>query len=132
MAIQKQMLRSADVRGRMDKVQALTGASTATEVTNYGVTSIASTAGGTAGNHGFSMAAPRAGLRKTLVVDVGSTRTVSVGLGPTTSVGHVFGTTNRTATFSTGAGRYRFLDLVGLSTSQWAVVGSSTGVTLSA
>lgn len=126
MGVKKEYLRTVDDAGNIEAVQALTAASTATPVKSYGVTQITSTAGGTAGTHGYTMQAPRKGLQKTLVVDVGSTREVAVALG-----GTVYGTANNTATFSTGAGRWRNLSLVGLSTGSWAVTGASTGVVFS-
>jgi hypothetical protein len=131
MGVAKTYFRTIALGGVTETVQALTGASTATTIKSFGVTSIFSTAGGTAGQHAFKMASPEVGITKTLVVDVGSTREVKVQVGATTAV-TIFGTTHNNVTFSTGAGRYRNLSLVGLSATQWAVVSRSTGVTLSA
>lgn len=126
MGIKKEYLRTVDDAGNIEAVQALTAASTAVPVKSYGVTSITSTAGGTAGTHGYTMEAPRKGLVKSLVVSVGSTREVAVALG-----GTVYGTADTTATFSTGAGNRRNLTLVGLSTGTWAVTAASTGIVFS-
>jgi hypothetical protein len=128
MAITKEYQRRAFTAGQMGKVQSLTNASTAVRVTNYGVTSISSTAGGTAAVHAYQMDAPTKGLRKTLVVNAGSTRTVSVDNASTAVT--FFGSTEDGISFSTGAGKYRSIELVGLSATQWAVVAQTTGVTL--
>lgn len=129
MAIQKRYLREADRAGRVDRVQALTAASTATQVFEYGVTQITSTGGGTAATHGYKMARPSAGLRKTIVVKCDSTREVKVQLAPSTDGAVLFGTTYNNLVFSTGAGKRRGIELVGLSSSLWGLVSMTTGVT---
>ena len=110
-------------------VQALTGASTATDVFSHGVTKINSTAAGTAGAHAFVMRSPKTGLLKTVVVNVDSTREVILCTNSTTVL--FYGSTHNIATFSTG-NAFRSIALVGLSTSSWGVLAKSTGVTLSA
>lgn len=115
--------------GFADEVQALTQASTGTSIARHGVTTITSAGSGTAGDHGFVLKSPEKGLRKTIVADLNSTRTVSVF---NQSTAHTFfGSTNNALTFSTGLG-LKWVNLVGVSTSQWAVTSVSTGVTLSA
>lgn len=105
-----------------DKVQSLTGASTATEVTNYGITYIKSTGNGGAGAKVFKIAKPEAGVHKYIVGQVGSTKAISVR---TLSSDNVFllGTTKNSITFAT-ASTYTtpVFHLVGLSTAVWAVV----------
>lgn len=96
MAIVKQYTRRVDDAGRIDDLQTVTSTG---ELTNYGVSAVAS-AGGS-----FTLADPVPGVRKT-IVDTGSTAsTVIVGGSTYAAAG---------------------LELVGLSTSAWAVVSGST------
>lgn len=129
MAITKQYTRHMLDSGYRESVQALTQASTATTILNYGVTTITSAGSGTAGDHGFKLQAPQKGLRKTIVADLNSTRTVSVFNASTACT--FFGSTNNAVTFSTGTG-LKWVNLVGVSTASWAITGVSTGATLSA
>ena len=114
----------------VDEVQSLTGASTGTQVTNYGVTYIISTGSGGAGTKVFTMAAPTKGLRKSLVVRVASTKSVSVRT-PTSDAVFFAGTTKNTIQWATGS-TYASptVSLIGLSTVLWAIeaplLGQST------
>ena len=128
MAITKQYTRHMLDAGYKEPVQVLTQASTGTTITNYGVTTIASAASGSTGIHGFKLQSPHKGLRKTIVVDLNSTREVRI-LPQSTAV-TFFGANNDTVTFSTGTG-LRWLELVGTSDTQWAVTNASTGATFS-
>lgn len=130
MAIVKTYNQQVDAYGGSDVVQALTEASTGTAVNRHGVTTITSAGSGTAADHGFSLQSPVQGIRKTLFVDPNSTRTVTVNLN-SSSVSFLGESTGADSlVFSTGSGT-RSVDLVGLSTSQWAIVGRTTGVTVS-
>jgi hypothetical protein len=115
--------------GYKETIQALTQASTGTLVTNHGVTTITSAGSGTAGVHRFLLQEPQKGLRKTVIADLNSTREVAIHNNSTASV--FFGSTFNAATFSTGTG-IKWIDFVGISNTQWALAGRSTGVTLSA
>ena len=127
MAIQKRYLREADTAGSNSKLQALTSTSTATEIINFGVTTINS--GSTTGTNSFAMADPKdAGLNKTIAVTVGTTDAPIVTLS--TGV-NFFGSTGSTLTFSTGTGE-KWLQLVATGATEWAIVAQSTGVTISA
>lgn len=123
----KQRQREAFSGGIAVAVQALTQASTATRVTNHGITTITSAGSGTAGDHGFILQAPFTGITKAIVVDPNSTRTVSV-YNQSTGI-TFFGSTANALTFSTGSG-HRKVTLVGLSATSWAITAQSTGVTL--
>lgn len=112
--------------GFADEVQALTSTSTGTAIARHGVTTIASANAGTAGDHGFTLKGPEKGLRKTIVVDVNSTRTVTINNDSTAD--KFFGSTHSSLTFSTGLGK-KWVNLVGTSTSGWAITSASTGVT---
>ena len=111
--------------GQLEKVQGPLSNSTATRINTYGVTFITAT---TQEDYKFA-AAPRKGLRKTIVATVGSTRDLRV-LQATTTVTY-YGTTHSTVTFSSGVGA-KTLSLIGVSTAQWAITAKSTGVTTSA
>lgn len=109
--------------------QSLTAASTGTTITNKGLTTIAS---GTAASKVFKLAKPdRVGARKTIIAISATTGDVVVLAGPSTAT-TFSGTTLGRLTFSTGAGRYRSVDLVGASTSAWLIGARSTGVVPSA
>lgn len=119
MSITKSYTRRVHDAGRMDNVQTLTAASTGTEVTNYGVTVVsASTQAKT-----FQLAAPRAGLRKTLALTGGSTA------GDTTFDGNGATISGSTAiSFATGVSGGA--ELVGISTGAWVMIAND-GATLS-
>lgn len=123
MSIVKTYNQQVDAYGGSDVVQALT--STGTAVNRHGVTTITASGSGT---QTFGLQSPVKGVRKTILVDLNSTADVAVALNSTTTT--FYGTTANLATFSTGVG-VKALELVGLSTSSWAVVSQTTGVTLS-
>ena len=126
--MEKQNLRQVMAGGMAYKVQRLTGGSTATQVLNHGVTYITSTAGGTAATHAYGLQNPQAGLRKVILADVNSTREVKVITASTTVL--FYGSTNNAIIFSTGAVLPKRIELVGLSGTEWAVIQTSTGVSL--
>ena len=127
--VTKRYTRHVMAGGLADVVQTLTSTSTGTAVQSHGVTTIASANAGTAGNHGFILEAPEKGLRKTIVADLNSTRTVTIY---NESTAHTFfGSTSNSVAFTTGTG-LKWVNLVGVSTSVWAVTSASTGVTIAA
>lgn len=120
--------------------QSLTSGSTGTQVTNYGITmldvttaaaSTASSIGTTELGCSWTMAAPQPGVEKLLMkvsATAGSTMPVVVefGTGVTafdSSLGSTF-----TGTMMNAVGQ--FVRLMGISTSQWVVMGKSTATTL--
>jgi hypothetical protein len=110
--------------GTRSHVQTLTGASTGTTVTNYGVTTIASTGNGTADDLIYSIAEPYQGARKTIIVDNGSTKLVDVRTSSSLTL--FFGSTKNAVRFTTGStGLPVSVDLVGISSAVWAVVDIS-------
>jgi hypothetical protein len=127
MGVTKPYTPRAITNGSIERIQALTGGSTATRIQNYGVTTITSTAGGSTAEHAFVLKKPVKGLRKTLLVDPNSTREVLVVADSTTHT--LFGSTGNALRFSTGAGTKR-AELIGLSATQWALLHASTGVTV--
>lgn len=108
-------------------LQTLTGASTATEITNDGVTTITVTTGeGTAANLVYTLAAPGwAGQRKTILADLNSTKEVTVRTK--TSAATFFGSTKNSFVFSTGS-TYApsSVDLIATSTVVWAILAANT------
>lgn len=110
MAITKSYTREAHDAGRMDKIQSLTAASTGTVITNYGVTVISSTQAKT-----FRIAAPIAGIRKSIAVITASTDDVTTfdGNGATLLEGS-------TSMAIDGPGGF---EMVGISTSAWVLTG---------
>lgn len=118
MGIVKDYNRRVADAGRIDKVQALTAASTGTPVSNYGVTTISSTQAKT-----FQLAAPKAGLRKTICATGGSTAGDVTIDGNGATIGGSTAVAFANAVSSA-------VELVGTSTSAWAIV-SNAGGTLS-
>lgn len=107
MAIVKQYTRRVDDAGRLEALQELSA--TGTELTNYGVSIITSTSTGT-----WNLAAPVAGLRKTIVA-VGSTDDITVdGNGATIN--------GSTAVALDGTDS---IDLIGTSTGAWRAITNS-------
>lgn len=96
----------------------VTDASTAAAISNTGITTISSTATSVA----YTMDPPAAGVRKTLH-QTGSSTAVTVTLTSGT-----FDGTNGRATFNAAADS---LELVGLSTARFAIVGNIGSVALS-
>ena len=116
MGIVKDYSRRVADAGRIDNLQSLTSASTGTQVTNYGATLINST-----GSKTFQMASPKPGLRKTLVVVSDSTGSDTTVTNASTSVTFLTSTGNSIA-FTGGGSALQSAELVGISTSQWAVI----------
>jgi hypothetical protein len=118
--------------GAAEHVQALTGASTATAVLPYGISTITVTTGeGTAANLVYTLTAPeQKGLRKVIVADLNSTKEVSVR---TPSSGDTFyGSTKNSIAWSTGSTALPgYIELVAVSSQQWAVASiGSTSITV--
>lgn len=106
-------------------VQILSQASTATTITNKGVTIINSTG---AGRKTFKLAKPaRAGVQKRIAFIVNTTGDVAVLAGPTTA-SVFYGSTFGQVVVSTGATKHRAIELVATSTAVWAIASRSTGV----
>lgn len=108
-------------------VQNLTAASTATLVTGYGVTIITSSAAKT-----FRLAnPPRAGVFKEVIFrpTVGANK---ISLIPGTTAGTLYGSTKGTLQTSTGqnAQPAPVVRLYAVSSTKWALLGKTTGVTI--
>lgn len=104
---------------------AVTGSTTATRaggtaVVNSGLATI----GSTDGQKNYTLAAPTAGVNKTLVCTAGSSANTSVVL---CASGVTFDGTNTQATFNAAN---EVLDLVGLSATQWAIKSNMNSVAL--
>lgn len=128
MGIQKRYLREVDTAGSYSKLQTLTSTDTATEINPYGVTLI--TSASTDSTNAFDLGdITVAGVHKYIAVTLGTTDAVVINTNSTTTT--FWGSTNNTATASTGAGE-KALALVAATTSSWAVVGQTTGWTFSA
>lgn len=111
-----------------DEIQSLTGASTGTQVTNYGVTYITSTGAGAAGAKVFKIAAPEAGVHKYLFVRVASTKAVSVRTLTSDGV-FLLGTTKNSLSFATGSTYISgSAHLVGLSSVLWGVAAGGSPI----
>ena len=111
---------------KVDYVQTLTGASTGTTITNYGITTIAVTtaAAGTAANLVFTLAAPVAGVEKIIAVRTPTTKEVQVRTPSSAAAHNFFGSTFNALLWSTqGASTNKqcIARLHGVSTSQWVV-----------
>jgi hypothetical protein len=120
---------------RADPIQALTGASTGTQVTNYGITKIvnaSATESGTGARLVYTIANPVAGVRKTLIVQADTTRTIQVRTA--TSLLTFMGSTFNALEWSTGGASTMgppVAELIGITSAQWAVnsLGSTDGIT---
>lgn len=121
-------------------IQSLTSGSTATQVTNYGITQLdvttgaattASSVGSTEIGCQWQMAAPEPGVAK-IIQKVSSTG------GSTMPVAVLFGTgvTAWNSSFASSAGGLMLnavgqsVTLMGMSTAKWLVTGLSTGATI--
>jgi hypothetical protein len=123
MAIEKKYIRQYFKAAPVVPVQALTGSSTATQITNFGLTTITHTS---TADKSFKLARPIAGAQKTIAVrNGGSTQNIFVRSASTAVT--FFPTTSNLLDF---AGANPFITLVGISTSQWAIAARSTGITL--
>lgn len=107
----------------VEHVQSLAGTDTGTNVTNYGLTyiTVESSANGTAAaTLPFKLAAPIAGVTKTIIVDNNSTKIIQVRT--LTSAATFYGSTKNALQWSTGSTEPpAAIELIGLSTSQWAL-----------
>ncbi len=124
MAIVKEYNRPVADAGRIDRVQTLIETDVATNVLNYGVTTLVNTTDDSAF---FVIDLPVQGIRKTVIVDMESTGLVTL-ISPTTLITFL-GSTGNAVVFTTGA-TPKSVELVGISATQWAVSSQSTGVTL--
>ena len=111
------------------ETKTLSGASAAAAATllNRGTTFIVSTGTGA----GWSVNLPRplrAGIRKTIFFDANST--VPIEVRTASSVDTFFGSTANALACTTGLVTPKRAILIGKSTSQWAVLHLSTGVTV--
>jgi hypothetical protein len=139
MGYEKKKRRLLLTEGVREPVNALTGASTGTTISNRGITRIVvgstegtgeTISGATGTNLSFTMEHPINGARATLVIDNNSTKIVQVRLSPSSAAGLIFGSTKNALRWSTGSTDLpAHVDLLGLSTSQWAIVNiSSTSI----
>ncbi len=120
--------------GQISNFQALTGGSTGTIVTNEGVTRIlvGSTEGTASGILPFRLANPIPGVLKTIIVDSNSTKIIHVRTQTSTTGFNFYGSTKNALVWTTGGtGPPPSIDLIGVSTSVWAVktyVSTSTAI----
>jgi len=110
---------------RVEHVQTLTGASTGTTITNYGLTKITWTSTqSTATNYVYTLAAPVAGIEKRIIGWEASASTKTITVRTLTSAATFAGSTKNSFTWTTGS---TYLPAnVHLSTSQWAVLSANT------
>lgn len=117
----------------IEHIQSLTGASTGTAVTNYGLTKIVvlTSTEGTAANLVYTLTAPgAAGKRKAIVVDNNSTKTVEVRTPSSAAASNFFGSTKNAVLWSTGSTDLPArVSLISASSLQWIVMDiSSTSI----
>ncbi len=124
MGIVKEYSRPVADAGRIDRVQTLIETDFATNVLNYGVTTLLNT---TDDSPFFVIDLPVQGVRKSVLADMDSTGIVTL-ISPTTLI-TFFGSTANAIVFTTGA-TPKSVELVGISATQWGVVSQSTGVSL--
>lgn len=122
--------------GRIDNLQTITatGASAlnATEITNFGVTLIDSA--GTGAGHTFTLAAPRKGVAKTIVVHGPGGSTLPANIQTNSSAVTVGESTgNRIVVSTTADTNGSVIQLIGQSSAAW-LLGAPlpTGVTIAA
>lgn len=121
--------------GIAESVQSLTGKSTGTEITNYGITKIICASGtesATAARWVYKIANPVPGIHKWIVVQADTTETVQVRTKTSTHV--FFGSTFNALEWSTNGASTMgppVAHLIGISTSQWLVdvLGSTDKIT---
>lgn len=123
-------------------IQSLTSGSSATQVTNYGLTqldvttgaaSTASSIGTTETGCSWQMAAPVAGVEKILTkvsATAGSTMPCIVELSTGATVTAIDTTLGTTFTGINLQGVGAYVRLLGLGTTSWLVIGKSTGTSL--
>lgn len=111
--------------GDVATVQALTGGSSGTQITNHGITTITSTGNGSAGTIVYTIAAPIKGIHKTVICDNNSTKLIQVRTP--SSAATFYGSTKNSFTFTTGStAAPSSVHLVGLTSAQWAIMDIST------
>jgi len=116
------VLRSGE---RVQPIQALTGASTATRVKNYGITTIIVTTGeGSSTSCVYTMDNPVPGVKKTLLVQTNkgsSTKVVTVKTP--SSLSTILGTTKNAVSWAVSSTYAAIaVELLGITTAQWAVI----------
>ena len=123
------------MKGTDDQVQQLTGKSTGTSLTSYGVTRIhvaSSTESATAAELVYKLPEPVLGRRKVIIADgdAGSTKTIQIRSHSSTCF--IYGTTMNAFRISTGSTAHAsYLEIVGLATNSWGVVSlGSTSIAL--
>ena len=124
MAIEKKYLRQHFNAAPSVPVQALTAASTGTQITNFGATTITHSSGG---DKAYKLARPLAGVTKHIFVRSASTAVVTIRNASTAVT--FYPTTSNLITCTSGA-KVSLL-MIGLSTSSWGIQARSTGVALS-
>ena len=107
--------------------ETLTSTQAGSTLSGNGVSFI--TSGATAGTNIFNLPTPVAGQVKHLAVSVGTTDAVDV-LNSATTTRTFYGATGNALRFSTGTNKIRGVTLVAKSTTQWAVIGGSTGISI--
>lgn len=119
MGIVKEYSRPVADAGRIDKVvtHATTGA-----LDNYGVSLI------TADGGVFTLGSPRAGLRKTILIENTTAQTTLNINNASTATVFQNSTEDGIVASTASAGTLRYIDLVGLSTAKWGVTSMSTGL----
>ena len=115
--------------GYLEDVETVTATGT---ISAYGVSFISGPA--TTADTVFTLPVPpKTGLRKQIIVKSTEAKKVTVQIGATTSVGHLYGlsaaSTLRQIVFSTNTTKVRSIELIARSTSQWGVLSKSTAVT---
>lgn len=106
-------------------VQALTGGSSGVRITNRGVTTITSTGNGSAGEIVYTIDPPVPGNHKIIFVDSNSTKLVTVRTA--SSLATFYGSTKNSIQWATGSTfAPSSVELIGLSTSQWALLDIHT------
>lgn len=121
-------------------IQSLTSGSTATQVTNYGITmldvttnaaSTASSLGTTEIGSAWTMAAPEPGVRKTVMkvsATLGSTMPVVVGFGTGVTAWNSSFLSTATGIMLNAVGQE--VTLMGITTAKWVVTSVSTGASV--
>ncbi len=122
MAIVKEYSRPVADAGRIDILETAT-TSTGVILSNFGVSRI--TQSGAAKT--FQIADPVLGLRKTVLIDSSTAATALATVGAGTFLAS--GGSGGTLTSSSGAaGTLKSVNLIGLSSANWAVVSETTGL----
>ena len=122
MAIVKEYSRPVADAGRIDIVETAT-TSTAVTMSNYGVSRLTQSGA----SKSFKLQDPVQGLRKTILIDSSTAATLVITEGAGTFLAS--GGSGGTLTSSSGAtGTLKSVNLIGLSSANWAVVSETTGL----